>query len=66
MASKGKCKGLDSRDVERVTMFMEDVAHAFDIGNPVAIQQLGHPGCDTRGQENSFDFDKSLLDGGAW
>jgi hypothetical protein len=49
---------------ERVDAFMSKVIHAFEIGEPVALQALEHPGCDPRTRKNSLDFNKSLMAGG--
>ncbi len=60
----GTVKGLSPTDVERVNGLMNKIVRAFDTADPVALQETEHSGGDPRGAENTFDFNKSLMDGG--
>jgi hypothetical protein len=60
----GTCEGLGPSDVELVTLFVQEVIRAFEIADPFALEALYHPGGDPRGQKNSFEFNRSLMEGG--
>jgi hypothetical protein len=60
----GACHDLDAADVERVTAFMAAVTRAFELADPDLLEALSHEGGDPRGRRNSYEFNRSLMEGG--